>query len=293
MCDEFFRGYHADYWDYKIALLKRIHDSYETLKEDLWKGVKGVVDEDFKRVLRTEMHFLYFQLVEALFEMIFAICAQEPRYLWARLTFSDWRQNYEKIKLLAERKLDSPDIKRKVKIDIGGKETEVPLLRWIMYFCYPLSLTEEQWTKNLGNIERMLYSFAEDFVDRGDYNAYKHSLRFYNSSFSFALGKTGSDTARVMGSGPDCITFLEETELTDSSGEKHRGINSTMKPFDFERDYRCSVVIAGLIQNMVHTRKYSLLKDFIGKPFDVHKYDGIKLPEFTSKTGVSRFSVPV
>lgn len=292
LCEEFFKNYPLDYWLYKILFLKNAHDSFETLKSGLTKNMEGVVDDDCKRVLRTEMHFLYFQLVEALFEMIFAICAHDPRYLWATLSFSDWRQTYDKIKLVSEGRLKEPDFKNNIQIGAGDKKMEISTLRWIFYFGYPISLTDEQWGKNLNNIERMLRVFAEDFSDRGDYNAYKHSLRFYHSSFSFALGRTGASEARVMGSSPDCINFLEEEVEADAAGQKQIFINTTMKPFDFDRDYRCSIAISNLIQNIINTRKYSLLKEFVGKPFEIHKFDGIKLPEFTfARTGVSRFSV--
>ncbi len=290
--EEFYRNYPDGYWTYKICLLKNAYSDFDSAKAALTKNIEGCIDTDFRKMLRTEMHFLYFQLIEALFEMIFAITDADNRNMWVSLSFSNWKRNYERVRLYAERAINAPNFRRPIKIGKEGDEQEIPLLRWIFYFNYPLSLTNDQWNKNLDNIEALLHCFAKDFSDRGDYNAFKHSLRFYNSECSFAIGKTGAPEAHVIGASQDAITFLEEEIEKTPTGEEKRYINTTTKPFDFERDYRCAIAISALIQNMINTRKHSILENLHGESVELHKFDGISPAELClPKTGLSRISI--
>jgi len=83
---EFYKTYDPDYWLYKITLLKNCHDNFDQIKDVLKKELADVVDDDYRRVLRTEMHFMYFQMVETLFEIMFTISKHDNRNLWLALT---------------------------------------------------------------------------------------------------------------------------------------------------------------------------------------------------------------
>lgn len=294
---EFYNNYNADYWDYKIFLLKNAHDFYDKLGKDLSDGLGGVDNKDFKRVIRTEMHFTYFQMIESLFEIIFALSEHDNRSLWIALTFSnDWKTEfysdcYNKIKEFSEGKLKEPKFGSTIKITIENEEVEISLLRWIFYFVYKTSLSKEDWEKNLKNIHSLLKLFAKDFSDRGEYNAYKHSLRFYNSPFQLGISETGSDVMQGIGKSEDSIIYLKEKKNDQNNAINIRCVT---KPFDFERDFRCCLIISSLIKNAINTRKYSLLKDLKGKKFHFSTFADIKYPEdFIPKTGVTKFSVNI
>lgn len=126
-------------------------------------------------------------MIETLFEFIFTLSSYHENDIWASLAFSNWNDNYKQIKELSNRKLKQPDLKSKIIAVIEGKETEISLLRWIFYYVYPLKISDEELEKNLDKIEELLVIFAKDFSDRDEYNAYKHSLRFYNTSFSLSV----------------------------------------------------------------------------------------------------------
>jgi hypothetical protein len=268
---EFYRMYDPDYWLYRIMLLKNSHDDFEQLKSSLTKNTEETIDKDFRRVMRTEMHFLYFQMIETLFEIIFAVSESDNRDLWVALTFSDFRNNYKKIAELNDR---SAIFIERMKAEIEGKQIEIPALRWIFYFIYPSKLTDDEWNKNLENIKLLLLSFARDFSDRGEYNAYKHSLRFYNSPFSMAIGFTGSKQMHSLGSSEDCITFLEEQKKKDSDGKLQATgqIMRTQKPFDFQRDYERCILIYAMIKNIIYTRKYTILNELHGQNFTMANF---------------------
>ena len=269
--EEFYRMYDPDYWLYIIMLFKNSHDDFDQLKPSLTKNTEETIDKDFRRVMRTEMHFLYFQMIETLFEIIFAVSESDNRDLWVALTFSDFINNYKKIAELTDR---SEIFIEKMKTEIEGKQIEIPALRWIFYFIYPSKLTDEEWNKNLENIKLLLLSFARDFSDRGEYNAYKHSLRFYNSPFSVAIGLTGSKQIHSLGSSENCITFLEEQKKRDSDGKLQATgqIMRTQKPFDFQRDYERCILIYAMIKNIIYTRKYTILSELHGQNFTMSNF---------------------
>ncbi len=290
---EFYKTYNPDYWLYKISLLKNCHDNFDSVKDTLNDDLSDVVDDDYKRALRTEMHFLYFQMVETIFEIIFAISKHDNRNLWLALTFSNWQNNYNDIAGLSD---TSYLFTSKIKTTVAGKELEMSLLRWVFYFVYPSKMNDEEWKNNLDKIKRLLFLFAKDFSDRGEYNAYKHSLRFYNSSFSMSIGLTGSQNMHTLGSSNDSITYLEEQKKKEQDGQyKATGhILRITKPFDFERDYNCCIVIYEMIKNIINTRKHSLLTELNGKEFQFSTFVDIDIQKVViPKTGITKSSFTV
>ncbi len=301
---EFYRTYNPGYWLYKIHLLKNSHDNYESINDALKTNLSEVEDDAYKRMLRTELHFLYFQMVETLFEIIFALSRPgfDNRDLWIALTFSSDRQtvfysdSYKKIKEFSEGKLKDPDLSGKVITEIQGGKVEMPLLQWIFYFVYPLKMTENEKAKNLENIKNLLHVFAEDFTDRGEYNAYKHSLRFYNAPVSMSIMSPKSQAKLMLGKSNDAITYLEEYNKKDKTGKTQANcqIARTTKPFNFERDYRCCMTINELIKNIINTRKYSFLDELHGKDFQFTTFLDINVPQLEDKkTGIIKSSFTV
>lgn len=290
---EFYKTYNPDYWLYKISLLKNCHDNYDDVKIVLREDLEDITDDDYKRTLRTEMHFLYFQMIETLFEIVFAVSKNDNRNLWFSLTFSNWQNNYKDIEKLTDA---SFLFSGKTKTTIAGNETEIPLLRWLFYFVYPSNINDDEWKNNLDKIKQLLLLFAKDFSDRGEYSAYKHSLRFYNSSFAMSIGISGSQNMHTLGLSNDSITYLEEQKKKEKDGQmKSTGhILRTTKPFDFERDHSCCIVIYEMIKNIINTRKYSFLTELHGKDFHFSTFVDLDIQKVAiPKTGITKSSFTV
>lgn len=294
---EFFMTYDCDYWLHKMHMLKNCHDYYDEVEEHLNYDLKNVDHDNYKKMLRTELHFLYFQMIETLFEIIFAISSHDNRDLWIALTFSGDRQTdfysdaYIKIKDFAEDKLEYPSFYSELSAIINNKKIKISLLRWIFYYNYPTKLSDEEWKINLKNIYSLLKIFAKDFSDRGEYNAFKHCLRFYNSSFRFSIAPTGSNRRTNLGHSKDSITYLEKRKNEDYD---EINIIKTTKPFDFERDFRCCLVIHRFIKNIINTRKYTILGELHGKKFFFTTFVDINYPQdFLPKTGVTKTSFTI
>lgn len=276
----FYKLYYPEYWLYKMRLLKNCHDHFDEVEKVLKADFDNFKKENYKRMLRAEIHFLYFQMVEALFEIIFAISIYDNREIWPRITFSKWKNNYKKIEELAEGRLKYPDFNAKRKTKIRGKDEEITLLRWIFYSIYPTDMNQSQRDKNLENIKKLLKVFAKDFSDRAEYNAYKHSLRFFITPFKLTVGVKGATNRYTIGESDDAITYLEKYESKDKN-ETINLVKETTKPFDFERDYRCCLVIYKLIENIIITRKYSFIEELHGKECEFNTFYNIKFNEIT------------
>ncbi len=295
---EFFMSYDCDYWLHKIFMLKNCHDYYDEFEEHLNLGLENVDHDNYKKMLRTELHFLYFQMIETLFEIIFAVSAHDNRDLWIALTFSGDRQTdfysdaYRKIKDFADDKLKDPSFYTEFPIFIKNEEVKISVLRWIFYFNSSNKLSDEEWKINLKNIYSLLRMFAKDFPDRGEYNAFKHCLRFYNSSFRMGISLTGSNRVTGLGYSKDSITYLEKRK--DENFDE-MNISRTTKTFDFERDFRCCLIIHELINNIINTRKYQILEELRGKKFSLYYFhDNINYPgDYIPKTGVTKTSFTV
>lgn len=239
---DFYKAYHIDYWRYKLFLLQNIISYYDSVKEFLHASLGDVDDENFRRMLKVEIHFIYFQIVEALFELIFALENQDDLYLWYNLTVSDWRKNYTRIREeIAKGQIHFLD--RIVKI----KEVTLPLIQYLFYFIYDSGLAGNDKIKNYDVIKRALVIFAKDFSDRDDYNAYKHSMRLYQSPVKLGIVPDGSSDLELIAQASDTLTYLH----IDQKGR----LVETIKAFDVKRDFNMSVLCSNMIHNVIVSRK--------------------------------------
>ena len=287
VADMFYRSYKPDHWMYRVQLLKTVHDESEQVGPMVSKDLRGFSIDEFKRMLRTELHFLYFQMTEALFELLFALARYQLSDLWIVLSFSGntrstyYSNTYRKIRALALGQLADPDLRHVRKVRTKNGEEEWSLLRRVIYYGYDFGLTPDQWKANLENIESLLKVFAKDFTDRGEYNAYKHSLRLYSHRASLSLGKEGGPMVGSLRS-EDAVTFIEEYSDEQDQGSKRNAIRAAVatKAFDFGRDYRCCVAIYRLICNMINTRKARAMADELEQPPQVHTFHDSKVTDF-------------
>ncbi|MBN1483784.1 MAG: hypothetical protein JXA37_03605 [Chloroflexia bacterium] len=245
---KFYRLYQVDYWQYKLALLNSAIHNYESAKELIQHDFADIDDRDYTRMLRAELHFTYFQMVETLFEMVFALEKQDDLNLWYHLSFSKWRENYSRIQDIAGHKVGF--LREEVELN---QDVKIPLIQYIFCFRYSLNLSSAEMQRNLQVIQQALILFARDFSDRNDYNAYKHSLRLFHSSQTITIRPSGSgpEKSQVLGYAEDALTYLEK----DPKGD----IRQTAKAFDPERDFRMAIFCQRLISNIICTRRQYFL----------------------------------
>ena len=293
--NDFFKNYNIDYWLYKICILKECHDNSDKIFNIVTKDLIDADIEDFKKSLRLELHFLYFHLIETLFALYFTVCKFPTNELWLALAFSKDRDTYfyldiyNMIKEFAEGKLLDIDPSKIVKMKFSGKEEKMTLLKFAFYFLHLENYSEDERIKNYDNIKKMLSMFAKDFTDRAEYNAYKHSLKMYHSIFKLTFG------GKSLGQSKDAINVLErQVEKKDNGIKKTERVVITIKPFNFERDYKCCMFITQLIHNIINSRKHVLLKELHGKKFNLYYfYKDFNFKDYLWKTGTIRSSFTI
>lgn len=293
--NDFFKNYNIDYWLYKICILKECHDNSDKIFNIVTKDLIDADIEDFKKSLRLELHFLYFHLIETLFTLYFTVCKFPTNELWLALAFSKDRDTYfyldiyNMIKEFAEGKLLDIDPSKIAKMKFSGKEEKMTLLKFAFYFLHLENYSEDERIKNYDNIKKMLSMFAKDFTDRAEYNAYKHSLKMYHSIFKLTFG------GKSLGQSKDAINVLErQVEKKDNGIKKTERVVITIKPFNFERDYKCCMFITQLIHNVINSRKHVLLKELHGKKFNLYYFHkDFNFKDYLWKTGTIRSSFTI
>lgn len=271
---EFYKYYQIDHWIYKAAMLKRIIENFDSVKDIILKNVIDVIDKDCINMLKAEIHFTLFQMIETLFELIFALEKRDDKNLWLNLSFtqSTSRNSYKRIEKISKGEIDFLDIPVKIP---SGKE--IPLIYYIFYFGiepFPIKRINENFEK----IKQSLIILAKFFSDRFEYNAYKHSLRFFQLPLAIELlGETnGNEIIPILKASSDnTLTFLH-----NERGE----IKMVSKSFDYEIDYEKIIICHNLISNIIKPRKRSFFNPD-GKVklayFDKYVFDSLDKPSYT------------
>ena len=205
---QFFQIYDYEHLRYKLRFLNACYDSDEVLSgfagSDNPLGDFRKWDiEKAKKMIRTESHFLFFQVVEVLFSFIFLMRKHEKE-IWPALVFCNGKNSpyyfdiYQSIKTLNK---DSVIFQPgRVQYE-EGDIVEMTFVEYLFYYGIEsdLEMSEEEHKRNMENVKEILLKLAKEFTERKqEYNSYKHGLRFYNSPFMFGLGKNG---------GKSCITW--------------------------------------------------------------------------------------
>lgn len=244
---EFYKHYPIDHWIYMARMLKNLIENFDSVKEIILKNLIDVVDKDCINMLKAEIHFTYFQIIEALFELIFALENRKDKLLWFYISFSPYKKNFRRIGKVASRNTDF--LFNDVELLFGKV---IPLIQYIFYFGAFFPISDIDMKNNLEMIKRILILFAKDFSDRNEYNAYKHSLRFYHSPIWLEFGEIldGDKTKPILNmNAEDSFTFLCKNQ--------DGNIDLRTKAFDPNRDYKMIALCHNLIQNVINLRKRS------------------------------------
>jgi len=264
---EFFEKYQCEYWAYKLVSLKNILDNFEGAKPLIYNNIENADDDDCKLMLKAEIHFTYYQVVETLFEIMFGL-QNSPELLWFHISFSKF-STYEKIRKIANGEIGF--LSEKVLVH-NEKTKENFSLDFIEYIFYgqDIDLPAAEKKSNFNNIRLFLDIFAKDFTDRGEYNAYKHSLRILpcKTGVTFSYTDEKNKTHSLDLKGNDGFQYLEQHKLKNGD----LTIKKVMKSYDTERDFKMAIVCCQLISNLIKTKKAM----FFGTQETVymfHKYD--------------------
>ena len=201
-------------------------------------------------MLKIELHFFYFQIAEALFELIFALDSKDEKNIWATISFSGF-STYDKIKAISEGKDDiltkplgtTNDNKAKKIIDI-------PFLQWVFFHHLDFSRVNSDSDSNLKIIRRLLNIIAIDFSNREEYNSFKHSLRFICDEPYTAFSPAGEEN-KIEFSAKEGFGYLVKTKNMNEIK-----IEEVVKSFSIEKDLKLCVYCSWLIHNIIASRRF-------------------------------------
>jgi hypothetical protein len=245
----------VDYWKYKINALANAIMKYEKLKPELLEGVDDINDKDCTTAFKFDIHFTYFQIIECLFNMMFALMKKkiDNRMLWfylshfARIEMS--RKAYKLIERIAEGETSFLDDQV-----VAGPDLQMPFVQYVFFFGGSFDVDEAAMKENLDKIKGALVLFAQDFIRREEYNAYKHSFRIFPAGPQKLEGINRSD-------GKILVTLTMLDSIASIKMEKDRSITQITKAFDWERDRRMALLCHALIFNLISTRRRFYFKD--------------------------------
>lgn len=275
---EYYKLYNLDYWPSKIAFLKNSIENFNEVKSILYKGLDEPNENNFLLSLKTDLHFLYFQMVETLFELIFALENYDDKNLWHYLSFSD-RNNYNKIKEIANG--DNDLFIRKIKLSNpkNNDEKEISFLRYVFFYLIDLEKIGFPKKDNISVISKLIRKFAYDFSDRKEYNAFKHSMRLIYEKPNPVI-ETVDKKHSIELKGENAFTYIDKYET-----DKHLGVSIVTKSFYPDIDIKLCSYCSWLIYNVIVSRKNS----FFGTDEPIISFETINLDKINELyTGIGR-----
>lgn len=246
---EFYQKYNLSYWANKIALLHNSFISYEKVRDVLNKEIDKPNDDEFLLMLKIEIHFMYYQISEALYELIFALEKSDEKKLWKQISVSKF-ENYPKIKAISEGKnsLFNKKIMLAKEDNINDK-MEISFLRYVFFHYMDFNKIDVDLDKNLEIIKKLLSIVAFDFSNREEYNAYKHSLRFIIDKPYMGFQPVNEDK-KFEFEADEGFGFLVRKE-----NKKEIIIEEVLKSFTTDKDLKMCKYCSWLINNIIASRR--------------------------------------
>lgn len=248
----FFSQYLLEYHRVRVLYLENL------LKDPA--GLKGNLDSEYsidnisnrsELIVRLDIRQNYFHAIETFFELFFAFLPKnshppDERKIVRQLVKANWRNNYKEIKRIAEGKKKVESLLSKM-VQLGNREVST-----CHYLFYPGIYDESKFPKELMRkigdsipaIQSGIVSMALDFIQRAEYNAYKHGMRAYPSYEAAYLVNVDTKKAEHEFGLENSVSFHD---FNDDSKE----VIIETRVLDTKRDIRMTHLASNLIRNMI------------------------------------------
>ncbi len=250
----YYKDYFIEYWEIKYHHLKDEIDNY--------KSRKNLLDiPNFKQkylsMLKFDIHFIKFQLIETLFNFIFALENGDDEDIFFQLAFPKEKSQrsfaaYDKISGLN----DKIKMEQYLKNEIQENGDSIPFWQYLFFFKIISSEINENLELIEKNIILLLNQLSSSFNDRDDYSSYKHSLRCYIASLALKIRPEGSDVFFPIAMAKDGMIYLTKTK---KDGDTR--IYRTFKAFSIEEDSYYIEWAIKLLKNIINSRKSYFLNE--------------------------------
>lgn len=251
--ESFYESYFSDHFLYKASTLKNIIDGYAEIGEAVLANVTGIVEDEYIGSLRAELRATCFAAIETLFELVFALAPQDGRVddrsLWYSISTSDWRRNQKAIERIASGDFELFDTVLRLSKTSNKSDKELTYCQHLFYFrCWKDENIRPHINKGLEPLKQFLALVAQEYSNRDEHNALKHSMRIFPMLGELRVGTTPDmEESHLLVDGTGSMSYLV--------GEEGGGLSVHTVPMDTERDYQLAVICSQLIGNIINTRR--------------------------------------
>jgi hypothetical protein len=252
----FYQAFLKDYHKIKATYLKRMLDNLSLYEQDIYGKELDTPERDaFRMTIKSDLRQTYFHSIETFFELFFALNPKGKKtfndeYVLYNITNS--KETYSKIKSIADKEseldfLDEIIDYHNFKISIGH------------YLFYKGIFSKEKFPEELfedinNSIESIkigIRYIATDFVNRDEYNAYKHGLRIIPVAAKLKIADPETMEVKMEWDLTDSMSFYLKTNSEDE-------LTVVTKLFDSERDYQMTFFCSNLIHHLIYYRRLSM-----------------------------------
>ena len=251
----FFSTYQKDYHKIKAIYLKGILDNLSKFEKDLFAEN---IDDDYrvaiKLTIKSDLRQTYFHAIETFFELFFALNPKDKKefddeFVLFALTNSNWNETYKQIKEISENDTALDFLDNEIEF-FGHKITIGHYLFYIGIFSRD-KFPQEVFDSINKSIEAIKYGIriiAKDFVNREEYNAYKHGLRLIPSASKLMVADADKLDVKFEWDISDSMSFYLKTKYPDE-------LKVVTKLFDSDRDYQMTHFCSNMIHHMIFFRR--------------------------------------
>ena len=252
--NNFYTYYLKEYHRVRATYLKNYLDNIGDLNRLLKKEEHhNNLTENTKIILQADLRQNYFHSIETFFELLFAFLPTndkipDNRKILQALAKSKWRTNFKKIEHIAHRKLKLNFLDNQ--INFLGHEVSVG-----HYIFYPGTFSKNRFgedfyckvSESIQGIKDFILTIANDFMQREEYNSYKHAIRIYPSFKSIHV--------------LDAQTLEEQISWDIGNSASYQTYDDRKKKtaiktivYDADRDFKMACLCSDLIYSMIMFR---------------------------------------
>ena len=257
----FYKTYLDDFHKFKAILYKKVLEDLPKYEMEMFGQELEKENRDtFRRTIKSDLRQTYFHSIESFFEIFFALNpTDKPNFddlnILFNLTNSNWKVNYDKITKIAsgDTSLDFLDDE----LTYNGHITTVGHYLFYYGLFDKTKLPNDFFEKAIQSIDAIKYGIkiiAQDFVDREEYNSYKHGLRIIPATSELMLADAETMEIKLRWNLEDSMSFYSKTKDPNE-------LKINTKLFDTDRDYSMTYFCSNLISNLIFTRQVSIYKE--------------------------------
>lgn len=274
----FYQTYLDDYHKIKASVLSKILEDLSKYEVDFFGYELDAEGRGaFEKTLKSDLRQTYFHSIETFFEIFFTLNPKGKTHfddvnILINLTNSDWRKSYNKIEEIASenKALDFLDEM------IEFNNQKVSIGHYLFYFgTFGWENSKpgfmDKLNESIDAIKFGIRIIAKDFVDRDEYNSYKHGLRLIPVAAEIAFGEPDTFEKIVSWDLKDSMSFYGKTKSKDE-------VKIITKLFDSKRDCQMIIFCSNMISNMIFFRNIALNKESV-----IKKMDKVGIPFFGKK----------